>query len=137
MSLESARQSIVAAVEAAKTGFVAYPLVINYDNRMLVDPQTQTNPYLDVEIFYMSGEQADLSANPRHRVWGQLHLQAVVKEGQGRAKADALLDYFYPQLHRKTFGGVRTFMSSIAPVKFKNGLAFYPVLIPFMFDTIY
>lgn len=134
MGLESARQSIVTAIEAAKTGNPVTGLIIEYDNRIIVDTQTQTNPYLAVMIMWMRGEQADLSATPLHRMYGQIHLAAVVKEGSGSAAANGLLDWFYPRLQRKSLGAVRTLMADLAPVKPFQGWQYFPVLIPFWYD---
>ena len=136
-ALETARQNIVTAIEAAKTGAPTSNLVIEYDNRIVVNTQTQTDPYLAVHVMFMGGAQADLSDAPIHRVYGQIHLAAVVKEGQGSAKALALLDFFFPQLQRKTFGIVHTHMADTTPVKTLNGLVYYPILVPFWFDKIY
>lgn len=136
MGLETARQSIVTAIEAAKTGNPVSGLIIEYDNRIIVDTQTQTNPYLAVQIMWMSGEQADLSATPLHRMWGQIHLAAVVKEGSGSAAANGLLDWFYPRLQRKAWGAVRTLMADYAPVKPWQGWVYYPVLTPFWYDVV-
>jgi len=136
MGLESARQSIVTGIEAAKVGNPVSGLIIEYDNRIIVDTQTQTNPYLAVQIMFMSGEQADLSAAPIHRTYGQIHLAAVVKEGSGSALAMGLLDWFYPRLQRKAFGAVRTLMADYAPVKPFKGWSYFPVLIPFWMDAV-
>lgn len=136
-NLETIRQNIVTAIEAAKTGAPVASLVIEYDNRIIVDTQTQTTPYLEVRILYLNGAQADLSSSPIHRVYGQIHLAAVVKEGSGSALAMSLLDFFYPQLQAKTLGTVHTLMADFAPPKPFNGWVYYPVLIPFWVDKIY
>lgn len=137
MTLEAARLAIVTAVDAAKTGAPVSPLIIEYDNRILVDTQTQTKPFLCVKIIFIDGYQADLSESPTHRVFGQIHLAAAIKEGQGSALALGLLDHFYTRLQRKQFGIVRTMMADMAPVKPHLGWNYYTVLIPFWFDKIY
>lgn len=135
-TLEQHRQSIVAAIETAKTTFTDYPLVIEYDNRMLIDHSTQINPYLCVDIRFMAGEQADLSVNPIHRKIGQIHLQAVVKEGAGMAKALQLLDHFSPLIQRKTLGGVYTRMATFTKEQMYKGWVYYPAIIPFWTNDI-
>lgn len=137
MSLELARQLIVAAVEAAKVGAPVSPLVIEYDNRVIVDTQTQTKPFLLVKLVYQDSFQADLSTRPTQRFLGDIHLAAAAKEGSGSAEALALLDYLYPQLQRKVFGSVHTGTASPAVAKLYRGWYYYPVLIPFRFDKIY
>ncbi len=136
-TLEQARIDIVTAVEAAKTGAPISPLVIEYDNRIVVDTQTQTKPYLAVHIKFMDGHQASLAANPIHRIQGQIHLAAVAKIGSGSADALKLLDFFYPQLHGRAMGTVRCHMAKIAPTTIHLGWEYYPVLIPFWFDKTY
>lgn len=135
-TLEQHRQSIVTAVEAAKATFTAYPLIIEYDNRMMIDHSTQVNPYLCVDLKFLDGYQADLSTNPIHRKIGQIHVQAVVKEGAGTALAYQLLDHFAPKLERKIFGGVKTRMSTYAREATHRGWVYFPVVIPFWADDI-
>lgn len=136
MSLELARQDIVTAIEAAKVGAPVANLVIEYDNRILVDTATASGPFLSVRILNLDAYQADLSANAIHRFEGQIHLAAAVKEGSGAAAANTLLDFFYPKLQRKQFGSVRTHMAKTAKPVPHLGWVYYPVLIPFWFDRI-
>ena len=136
MSLEQARQSIVAAIEAAKVGCPNGVPIIEYDNRIIVDTQTASAPFLNVEIHFIQGEQADLSAAPRHRYYGQMHLMAAAKEGAGVAQQLTMLNHFSPQLQRKQFGGVRTKMSTMAPKMHLKGWLYYPCVIPFWYDLI-
>jgi hypothetical protein len=130
-TLDQHRQSIVTAIEAAKLTFTDYPLVIEYDNRMLVDTATQVNPFLCVDIKFLDGRQADLSSSPIHRKIGQIHLQAVVKEGSGTAKALQLMEHFYQPLQRGQFGGVRTHMATFAKEMVFKGWVYYPAIVPF------
>lgn len=134
MSREAIRTSIVTAVEAAKATFSDYTLLIEYDNRIVVDTKTQTDPFLMVRILYLSAEQANLSNNPTHRVWGQIHLAAVVPEGSGSAKANSLLDFFVPKLHLKSFGTVRTMAATTAASQTLNARVYYAMAIPFWSD---
>ena len=136
MTLELARQAIVTAVEAAKAGCPGGVPIIEYDNRILVDTQTASVPFLCVEIHFIAGEQADLNAAPRHRFYGQIHLKAAAKEGDGVAKQLAMLTHFYTQLQRKQFGTVRTKSSTMAPKMTHKGWLYYPCLIPFWLDLI-
>lgn len=138
MSLELIRRDVVAAVENLKAGFTpGYTLVIEYDNMVLVDTQTQVNPYLRIDVKIIDMEQADVSDNPTHRIYGQLVLGAGVKEGAGVGPANQILDYFYPRLQRKAFGGVRTHMATMAPEVSHLGWLYVPVIIPFWSDVRY
>lgn len=138
MSLERIRQDLAGAINALKAGYVStYPLVIEYDNILIVDTQTQVNPWLRVDIKIIDMEQADLSDNPTHRIKGQLVLGAAVKEGGGVKAANQILEYFYPRLQRRTIGTVRTNMATIAPVSPHLGWLYTPVIIPFWSDVRY
>lgn len=136
MSLDSIRQSLVTAVEAAKTGFTDYTLVIEYSNVNKVDTQTQHNPYLMVDTKFTGGEQVNLSNHPTHRWTGMLELTACIKCGQGTAKANKLLDHFYPQLQAKTFGAVRTYMADFGRGSEQLGWYRQTLYLPFWCDQI-
>ena len=137
MSLDLARQNLVTAVEAALVGMPGGVPIVEYDNRVVVNTQTQVDPYLMVNVVFFDGWQADLSNSPIQRILGQLHIVAVAKEGDGSTKPLQMLDYLYPQLQRKAFGIVKT--DTVKPVKMKPHLGWcgYPVIIPFRFDKIY
>ena len=137
MSLETVRQAIVAAVETAKIGCPGGVPLIEYDNRIIIDTQAQALPFLCVQVKFLDAEQADLNANPIHRVWGQIHLAAAVKEGEGMAQGLVMLEHFYPQLHKKQIGSVRTAMATFTPPKPHIGWVYYPALIPFWSDEIF
>lgn len=138
MSIEQIRQDLVTAVNALKASFAGgYPLVIEYDNTRAIDTQTQVNPYLMVDVKIIDMEQADLSDNPTHRVYGQLVLVAAIKEGSGVKAANLLLEHFYTKLQRKTFGSVRTHMATVAPNRPHLGWLYLPVVVPFWSDVLY
>lgn len=137
MSLDLIRQGVVTAVEARAALFTAYPLVIEYDNRILVDTRAQENPFLQVRILLLGGEQVDLSNDPLHRITGQIHLAAATKNGAGTRQASELVEFFYPYLHKKSLGGVRTLMSSFSRTIEHLGWDYTPVIIPFWYDKTY
>jgi hypothetical protein len=137
MSLETVRQSIISAIETAKVGCPNGVPIIEYDNRIIVNTQTQSVPFLCVQIKLLDGVQADLNVNPIHRIYGQIHISAAVKEGDGSALAYTMLSHFYPQLQKKQLGDVRTAMYTFAPTRPHLGWVYYPILIPFWSDTIY
>ena len=138
MSIEKIRQDLVAAVNVLKDSHAGgYPLIVEYDNIREIDTQTQVNPYLMVDVKIIDMEQADLSNNPTHRVYGQLVLVAAVKEGQGVRAANLLLEHFYPKLQRKALGTVRTHMATVAPIRPHLGWLYIPVVVPFWSDVLY
>lgn len=137
MAQEDIRQALVTAVEAAKVGAPTAGLIIEYDNRIIVDTQTQVDPYLIVQVVLMDGKQADLAEHAIHRFYGQLLLGAAVKEGAGASDALKLLDHFVPQLQRKTFTGVHTQTAKPTPSKKNLGWTLFSTIIPFWYDKIY
>lgn len=135
MGLEAIRVDLTTAVEAAKASFAGgYPLVIEYDNRIIVDTKKQTNPFLCVEFKFLSAEQTALGDSPEQRFWGHIVLSAAVPEGAGKASAHKLLEHFYPKLQRKSFGSVRTTMSTMAGDRPHLGWVYVTVLVPFWSD---
>lgn len=135
MSRESFRVAFTALVEARKSSWSGYTLLIEYDNRLVVNTQTQTNPFLCVKILYVSGDQATLGTYPIQRDYGQIHLAAVVKENSGVAQANALLDFFVPSLRLRTADGTRLYASRPQKEQVFKGWVYFPVLIPFQSDT--
>lgn len=137
MTIEAIRQGFVTAVEAAKVGFSEYTLKIAYDNRRIIDPLQQVNPYLEVELQLGPGWQADLGPNPIHRISGLLILTAKVRDGNGTAQINRLLDHFYPKLQRRRIGLALTEMPSFPKGKSVDGVYGQSVVIPFIADKTY
>lgn len=135
MTREEIRLAVVTLVETRKATWSAYPLVIEYDNRILVDTQKQTNPFLCVSIVYISGEQLEL-AGVNHRVWGQVHVSAAVRVGEGSGKANELLDHFVPALHMRAISNLRLWGASPVRDRPHLGWVYYPVLVPFEADNL-
>lgn len=135
MSLEIIRVDIVTRIEQLKATFSGgYPLVVEYENRLVVDTKTQRDPFLCVKVKYLSAEQADLAMNPTHRHYGQIHLAAAVPEGSGVSKANALLAHFYKGLQHSTIGTVRTMMATPAPPSPHLGWEYFAMAVPFWSD---
>ena len=132
---ETFRQAVVTQIQALAATWVEYPLIVEYDNRTVVDTQKQTNPFLCVQIVYMGGEQVTLGTTPHHRVSGQIHLAAAVRDGQGSARSNALLQHFYPTLHLRSIDGARMWGASFEKDRPHLGWVYSPILIPFDYDT--
>jgi hypothetical protein len=94
MSREAARIDINTAINTAAAAWVAYPVLVDYENRELVDFASQTNPHLAVDIVYYDGKQMDLSSTPTVGRYGQIMLAVCVLEGQGTSRANLLMDHF-------------------------------------------
>lgn len=135
MSLETIRVALVTAVEALRPSFSqGYTLLVEYDNVLLVDTRVQTNPFLGVEVKFISGEQIGITNVPLQRVYGILTLSAAVPAGSGSSKAFKLLDHFATGLQRKAFGSVRTHISSPTHTVPHLGWNYYTVAVPFWSD---
>ena len=134
---EDARVALVTAVEALKTTWSAYSLIVEYDNRILVNRSTQSNPFLCVNMKYMGGEQLALGENGGHRLMGVIELEANVKQGQGSKLANDLLQHFYPTLHMTdAFPPIRTYAARFSSKPAKEGWENEVALIPFWFDVL-
>lgn len=133
--MESTRIAIVTAIEALRLTYAAdTSLVVEYDNRIAVDPALQVNPYLAVQIKFIDGFQVEIANNPLHRLVGQVYLVAWVKENTGSSKANLMLEHFYKGLQRKQFGAVRLRMAvPTKQVKVLDWVGF-PVILPFWTD---
>ena len=137
VNLLALRNNVVTAVQGKAAAFTAYPLMIEYDNQLVVDTVTQSDPFLCIKIKFLDGEQADLSSNPMHRVFGQIHIAAAVKENAGSVKALELLNFFYPSMQMTALGlspRVRTKAATFATPTTHNGWVYTPVVIPFWCD---
>lgn len=133
---EQARVAITTRVNALKATWVAYPLIVEYDNRNLVNLATQTNPFLKVSIVYMNGYQVDLSATPNHRMLGTIIVEAFSKEGSGSKMANDLLQHFYPTMHMTdSMAPVRTYAAQFKTGRLFDGWQPEAAIIPFWFDS--
>lgn len=112
-NIDTYRQQLVAAIEAAKESYTNKNLVIEYDNRYLVDMNTQSDPFLCAEIVYVGAVQGDLSNKPIQKIAGMLVLTAKVREGAGTAGAYSLLNHFYENLQFRVIGNCRMEIASI------------------------
>lgn len=133
MSLLQCRQDIATVLQAIKTAWVAYPLVIDTDNRNLVDYSVQANPFLQVDTIYLSADQLDLSANPKVKQYGQLILSVVAKDGTGVVDILTLLEFITPYFDMKDFSSARFHAGEVYKPKVVNGWYYQPVLFNFWF----
>jgi hypothetical protein len=131
MSLELYRQQLVTEIELHKASFTDYSVVVEYDNRTIVDTQLQKNSFLSAEIMYIDGYQADLSNKPVHRIIGMLVLTAKTREGAGTAEGYKLLEHFYTRLQWKVVGKVRLDMAKMVRPRLLNGWWGVSATIPF------
>ena len=138
MSREQIRQDVNTAVQAIVTSYnltVAKPLVVEYDNRIVVDTTTQVDPFLCVSLKFNDAFQPELQQK-LHRFMGFIQLSVASKEGAGTAGANKILDYFYPKLHATRLGTVRTLMADVMPDRPHLGWIYQTMAIPFWSDQL-
>lgn len=136
MSINAIREELTTQVLAVRAASAMPDLVIEFDNIETVDLGAQTDPFMCVRVKLVDGDQMNLGTNPGHRILGQLELSVAIKKGFGSAAALALLDMYYPHLHRKNFNGVRTKMAIPAAPHPHLGWMYYGVLIPLWSDQV-
>lgn len=133
---EQARVALTTKVNALKATWLAYTLIVEYDNRMLVNLATQQNPFLRVGMVYMDGFQIDMSTAPSHRILGTIVVEAFTKEGGGSKMANDLLQHFYPSLHMSdAMPPIRTYAAQFKTGRVFDGWQPEAAIIPFWFDS--
>lgn len=135
MGIETVRVDVTTAVEAVKLSFSeGYTLLVDYDNRELVDMATQVNPFLQVSVKILDGEQVALGTSAEHRLSGVIALTAAAPIGSGTSKANKLLDHFVKHLQGSAFGSVRTNFGRPGGDKDHLGWHYVSFLVPFWSD---
>lgn len=133
---EDVRVALTTKINALKATWAAYTLIVEYDNRTLVNLATQQNPYLKVSIVYMDGFQVDMAASPTHRVLGTIIVEAFTKEGGGSKMANDLLQHFYPNLQMSdAMPPIRTYAAQFKTGRLFDGWQPEAVIIPFWYDN--
>jgi Bacteriophage related domain of unknown function len=130
-TLEQVRTEVAGIIVAIQTDWTAYPLIVETDNRTLVNQATQTNPYLQVAIRNISAEQINLAYKPLVEHIGQIVISAVVKDGTGQAEANALLDFVTPYFDLKTLTYIRCHAFEPYPAKLASGWWYCPAIVNF------
>lgn len=132
---EDANQAIRTKIEALKAAFNVN-LTVKYDNRF-IDYSAQTEPFLEVEILNINGYRATIGPNGTHRILGSIILTARVREGDGIAAANAMLQAFYPGIHMSdtAVSPVRTEATKLTRAKKEGDWAGEAAVIPFWYDN--
>jgi hypothetical protein len=135
LTFSAARANIMAVVNQIVADFTTYPLAVETPNRTLIDLSKQTDPFLQVVIAAMGGDQAEIGPDPLVRVDGQLVLTAVVKSGAGVADAEDLRDFVLPYFSTQNLGGVQLQAAQMVGGRAHLGLWYEPAIIPFYYFT--
>lgn len=133
MSYEGARTDMVNAALAAQATWTGSPspLSLAFQNQTTLDVDTQTSPYLCVDLYFIDGDQLSLGKIVTVADYGQIHLVAHVPENQGTLKAGQILSHFRPYFELKTFSTIRTKATMGAAPFQKSGWYCVPLIVPF------
>lgn len=135
MSREAIRYAVAAKVEQLVAESPDPDLIVEFDNQLIVDTNTQQDPFMCVKVKLVDGEQIDLASSPTHRFRGNIELAVALPKNQGSSRALKILDYYYPKIHKNNFSGVRTYMATTAADTEHMGWMYYAVAIPFWYDS--
>lgn len=136
MSQSQARQEIATAVEAARVAWTDYPLIVEQENRDIVNLATQVNPYVAVDVVFYDGKQMDLGPEPLQGVYGQIFLGVFTQEGKGTSQVTPLSDYMGKALSRKDFALVKTGVPSPQPAVTRKGWYCQVTLVNFWYHEL-
>lgn len=127
------RQTVMTVVNQIVADHHAYPLLIETRNRDVVDQAGQTDPYLQVSVVTMRGDQAELGPNPLIKRSGQILLAAVVKDGAGTADVEALIDFVLPYFSTQQLGIVQCQAAHPVEGFERKGWWYQPAIVPFFY----
>lgn len=128
-----ARAAIMTVIGQVVTDWTAYTLVVEPENRRVVDQATQVNPYLMVWIDFLSAQQADMADNPLVRYTGQIVIHVVAKCDSGTKPAAALRDFIRPYLSMQNLGTLHLDVAEIYRAKEIKGWEHFPLLVNFWY----
>lgn len=112
MTQAIARREIATAIETARLTWVGFPLLVEQENRTVIDHATQVNPYVAVDVLFDDADQLDLGPSPLQRVLGRVYLCVAVKEGEGVAKSTQVMEHMIKSLSFKAWTLVQTKVAS-------------------------
>ncbi len=132
----TARSDIMTVMDAIVAAWTDYPLLVEAEDRDVVDQSSQTNPYVTVEIRNLSAIQKDLADRPLVEQRGQILITVMTREGTGTVVPNKLIDFITPYFDMKAFSLVRTHPVEIYPAKYALGWRLAPMLINFWYNRL-
>ena len=132
--LDNFRSAAYTAVEAAKSTFTDFTVLVEYENRRIINYDTVKDPIIDVEIKFMDSSQRDLHITRTQRVIGFLILTVKIKEGAGTSTALRLLEHMYRPLHNRKLGTANMEVAKLVPGKTVKGWWCQSIMVPFWLD---
>lgn len=130
------RQALVNKIISLKNTFTAFPLEVEYDNKVTIDLTKQQKPFLQFSIVYQDGEQVGLGIETPSRVMGTIVMAVRGREGSGVVDMDKVVDHFLRAIGKTdTIGPVRTYAARFSSSPSMNGWVSQAALVPFWYDT--
>lgn len=135
MTFDDARAAIYARLKTAMDASHAGVPVL-YENRLLIDWDTQAAPFVAAELQLNDGEQAALGPTPPIRYRGGFYLQVWVKEGEGTKVALQILTTLANTFKTAKFSGITTMAPRPLPGTPFKGWYVHGLRVPFYFDDM-
>lgn len=137
VSRNDVRVKAVSRLQARAATFAKFPIVIEYDNRKLVDLTTQTKPYVKFSMVYQDGEQASLGKGVTRRVMGTMVIAVLSREGSGVEDGDAVLDHLWRHMSQTDeMLPLRTYAARFSSSPSMLGWVSQAALVPFWYETL-
>lgn len=131
-----ARAALMTVMQQIVDDWTLYPLVVEPDNRDLVDQVLQLDPYVKVEIDFLGSEQADMADVPLEKHVGQMMIYVVSRKGSGTVDGAILRDFIRPYFSLKKFGVLQCHSAEIYKSKEIKGWEYWPILLNFYFHSL-
>jgi hypothetical protein len=129
-----ARDNLVTLINTSFSA--AYPTMkVFYENTVEVDVNTVGDMFVKVAIDMLDAVQVTIETQPKRRVYGEITLQFMYKEGKGTRDALGLFDYVDALLSMKQLSGIVTRVTTPGRKLTKSGWAEFSLHVPFMFDS--
>lgn len=133
MKYDAARAALIGLLDTTMTGAGPSTLV-QYDNRVKVDMDSQTQPFVEAEVQFTDGVQASMGDAPLSRYTGALYLSVWTKESEGSKPGLVLLATLTDAFTMRSVGGVVTKAVRPLPAGREKGWYVQSIRVPFHFD---
>lgn len=132
MSFEQAYEDMVTAAEAALAAWPGVPIVMDVDNRLVINWETERKPVVVIELHLMDGQQLSIGQTKEMSDIGQIHVIASNPENAGSKVLHQILDHFRTYFEMSdSFSAIRTF-ASLQGARFTDrGRFCLPLVTPF------
>lgn len=134
MSQVQAMTAILETMQRAVDEHTAYPLEVDSPGLCQVDPALQNDPFVKLKVHFLSADQVELGA-PTVKQWGQIWIEAVTKEGTSWNPPLNLIAFLSEYFNCKKLGIVTCLAAGAMPMKTKDGLDHWPLIITFYYHT--